>query len=323
MSARYKLTAKYGVLAVWNADTLQQNFILLCFSEWSETGRRCWLGMFALSLLALPTAAVQTRADKVSACSSCGAGMHPEGIQCRLTAVWTWRVGVVYMPGNIESEQRHSSSTGECSEAHQALPVQLLATAWATRWKDGRRETTTAMWCGNASPPAHLDIKSILARVAPRSQPGWKSAQRNPQGRWTARQPRSIDLPCQGWNSQVKAGVWWHLHGEARLGAQAQLCSHLELITLNGPAQHQWLDQLRLVLAHGDGPGIKAREMFSQVSIATELFFFWTPCIGIPQLQHSGEEGIHNSQVFLKSLAWLFLFWLIFLQWRNHNSLQP
>lgn len=69
----------------------------------------------------------------------------------------------------------------------------------------------------------------------------------------------------------------------------AQAVSHLELISLNGPAQHQWLDQLRLVPAHGDGPGIKPREMFSEVLISTELLFFWTPCTGIPQLQHSGE----------------------------------
>lgn len=57
--------------------------------------------------------------------------------------------------------------------------------------------------------------------------------------------------------------------------SSAHAGSHLELIPLNGPAQHQWLDQLRLVLVHGGGPGIKQRKMFSEVLISTELLFFW------------------------------------------------
>lgn len=48
--------------------------------------------------------------------------------------------------------------------------------------------------------------------------------------------------------------------------------SQLELITLNGPAQYQCLDQPSLVLAHGEGPGITPREMFMEVLISSELF---------------------------------------------------
>lgn len=133
MAARYKLIAKYGALVVWNAGTLQQNFLPLCFTEWSETGRGGCLGM-ACSVfagLAYSCSPKQSWQGALSACSSCGAGMHLQGIQCRITAVWKWRVGFVYVTGNIESEQWHSSSTGECSVA---LPMKHIKHCLCSSW---------------------------------------------------------------------------------------------------------------------------------------------------------------------------------------------
>lgn len=47
-----------------------------------------------------------------------------------------------------------------------------------------------------------------------------------------------------------------------------------------------------------------------QKSWYLQNYCFSGHCIETPQLQHSAEQGIHNSQVLLKSLAWLFLFLL-------------